>query len=86
MSKGREQMKRHQAKYKKLRKGFNTNELVLKRRHKLSNKALKRTKKLELLYEGPYQILKIKMDNAYLIKNIKNGRKATVNARPYYRR
>ena len=39
------------------------------RRHDLSNAQEKEIKKFFLLYEGPYEIIEVKMDNAYMLQN-----------------
>ena len=44
-------------------------QLILVRRHELSNAQEKEVKKFFLLYEGPYEIIEIKMDNAYVLQN-----------------
>ena len=42
---------------------------VLVRRHDLSSAQDKEIKKFFLLYEGPYEIIDIKMGNAYVLQN-----------------
>ena len=39
------------------------------RRHDLSSAQGKEIKKFFLLYEGPYEIVEVKMNNAYVLQN-----------------
>ena len=39
------------------------------RRHELSSAQDKEIKKFFLLYEGPYEVIEIKMNNAYVLQN-----------------
>ena len=43
--------------------------LVLVKRHDLSSAQDREIKKFFLLYEGPYEIVEIKMQNAYVLRN-----------------
>jgi transposase InsO family protein len=48
---------------------FEIGDKVLIKTHHLSNKLNKKIKKFFLLFAGPYEIIEIKMDNAYVVKN-----------------
>ena len=48
---------------------YEVGQLVLVRRHDLSSAQDKEIKKFFLLYEGPYEVIEIKMDNAYVLRN-----------------
>ena len=48
---------------------YGVGQLVLVRRYDLSSAQEKEIKKFFLLYEGPYEIVEIKMNNAYVLCN-----------------
>ena len=48
---------------------YDIGQIVLVRRHDLSNAQDNEIKKFFLLYEGLYEIIEIKMDNAYVLQN-----------------
>ena len=48
---------------------YEVDQLVLVRRHDLSSAQDKEIKKFFLLYEGPYEIIEVKMDNVYVLHN-----------------
>ena len=80
---------RNQLKYSKPANFFEIGGLVLVRTNPISRKYYRRMKKLYLLYEGPYEIIAKKTENAYVLlsKRLKN-RKIVINARrlrPYVR-
>ena len=43
--------------------------MVLVRRHDLSSAQDKEIKKFFLLYEGPYEVIEVKMKNSYVLQN-----------------
>ena len=63
LTKGDRRKQRHDAKGKWTR--YEVGQLVLVRRHDLSSVQDKEIKKFFLLYEGPYEVIEVKMDNAY---------------------
>ena len=48
---------------------YEVGQLVLVRRHDLSSAQEKEIIKFFLLYEGPYEIVEVKMNNAYVLRN-----------------
>ena len=48
---------------------YEVGQLVLVRRHDLTSAQDKEIKKFFLLYEGPYEIVEIKMKNSYVLQN-----------------
>ena len=48
---------------------YEIGQLVLVKRLDLSNAQDKEIKKFFLLYEGPYEIIEIKMNNSYVLQN-----------------
>jgi len=48
---------------------FEVGDKVLVKTHHLSNKFNKKIKKFFLLFAGPFEVIEIKMDNAYVVKN-----------------
>ena len=48
---------------------YKRQQLVLVKRHDLSSAQDKEIKKFFLLYEGPYKIIEIKMNNSYVLQN-----------------
>ena len=67
LTKGERRKRRHDSKGKWTK--YEVGQLVLVRRHDLSNGQEKEIKKFVLLYEGPYEIIEVKMDNAYVLQN-----------------
>ena len=67
LTKGERRKRRHDEKGKWTK--YEVGQLVLVRRHDLSSAQDKEIKKLFLLYEGPYEIIEIKMNNAYVLQN-----------------
>ena len=61
LTKGERRKRRHDMKGKCVK--YEIGQLVLVKRHDLSNAQDKEIKKLFLLYEGPYEIIEIKMNN-----------------------
>lgn len=66
-TKGERRKLRHDNKGKSVK--YNIGDLVLVKTHNLSNAGEKQIKKFFLLYEGPYEVVEIKMDNAYTVRN-----------------
>ena len=67
LTKGERRKQRHDMKGKW--RQYEVGQLVLVRRHDLSSAQDKEIKKFFLLYEGPYEVVEIKMDNAYVLRN-----------------
>ena len=67
LTKGERRKQRHDAKGKWTK--YEVGQLVLVKRHDLSSAQDKEIKKFFLLYEGPYEIVEIKMQNAYVLRN-----------------
>ena len=67
LTKGKRRKRWHDSKGKCTK--YEVGQLVLVRRHDLLNVQEKEIKKFLLLYEGPYEIIEIKMDNAYVLQN-----------------
>ena len=66
LTKGERRKQRHDAKGKWTK--YEVGQLVLVRRHDLSS-AQDKEMKFFLLYEGPYEIVEVKMSNAYVLRN-----------------
>ena len=64
LTKGERRKRRHDAKGKCTK--YEIGQRVLVRRHDLSSAQDKEIKKFFLLYEGPYEVIEIKMNNAYV--------------------
>ena len=47
--------------------------MVLVKRHDLSSAQDKEIKKFFLLYEGPYEVIEVKMQNSYVLQNNVTG-------------
>ena len=58
---------------------YEIGQLVLVRRHDLSSAQEKEIKKFFLLYEGPYKIVGIKMENAYVLQDMDTGKVVAVS-------
>jgi len=58
---------------------YQVGDLVLVRTHHLSDLLGKKIKKFFLLYEGPYRVKEIKMENAYVLVDETNNEKGTYN-------
>ena len=71
--------KQHAAKKKPT--SYKVGDYVLKRVHVLSSKAKKISKKLSLIYNGPYIVSKIIRENAYELKNGQGKTIGIFNAR-----
>ena len=67
LSKGEQRKRRHDAKGKWMK--YEVGQLVLVRRHDLSSAQDKEIKKFFLLYEGPYEVIEVKMKNSYVLQN-----------------
>ena len=67
LSKGEGRKNRHDTRGKWMK--YEIGQLVLVKRHDLSNAQEKEIKKFFLLYEGPYEIIEIKMQNAYVLQD-----------------
>ena len=67
LTKGERRKQRHDMKGKWTQ--YEVGQLVLVRRHDLSSAQDKEIKKFFLLYEGPYEIVEIKMRNSYVLQN-----------------
>ena len=67
LTKGERRKQRHDAKGKWTK--YEVGQLVLVKRHDLSSAQDKEIKKFFLLYEGPYEIVEVKMQNAYVLRN-----------------
>ena len=67
LTKGERRKRKHDEKGKWVK--YEVGQLVLVRRHDLSSAQDKEIKKFFLLYEGPYEIVEIKMNNAYELCN-----------------
>ena len=67
LSKGERRKRRHDAKGKWMK--YEIGQLVLVRRHDLSSAQDKEIKKFFLLYEGPYEVIEVKKNNAYVLQN-----------------
>ena len=67
LSKGELRKRRHDARGKWVK--YEIGQLVLVRRHDLSSAQDKEIKKFFLLYEGPYEVVEIKMKNSYVLQN-----------------
>ena len=65
LTKGERRKRKHDEKGKWVK--YEIGQLVLVRRHDLSSAQDKEIKKFFLLYEGPYEIVEIKMNNAYAV-------------------
>ena len=71
LTKGERRKQKHDGKGKWVK--YEIGQLVLVRRHDLSSAQDKEIKKFFLLYEGPYEVVNIKMDNAYVLRNQTTG-------------
>ena len=67
LSKGERRKRRHDARGKWMK--YEIGQLVLVKRHDLSNAQEKEIKKFFLLYEGPYEVIEVKMQNAYVLQD-----------------
>ena len=67
LSKGERQKCRQDAKGKWMK--YEVGQLVLVRRHDLWSAQEKEIKKFFLLYEGPYEVVEVKMKNSYVLQN-----------------
>ena len=67
LSKGERRKNRHDTRGKWMK--YEIGQLVLVKRHDLSNAQEKEIKKFFLLYEGPYEVIEIKMQNAYVLQD-----------------
>ena len=67
LTKGERRKRRHDEKGKWIK--YEVGQLVLVRRHDLSSAQDKEIKKFFLLYEGPYEVIEIKMNNTYVLQN-----------------
>ena len=67
LTKGERRKQRHDAKGKWIK--YEVGQLVLVKRHDLSSAQDKEIKKFFLLYEGPYEVVEVKMQNAYVLRN-----------------
>ena len=67
LSKGEQRKRRHDARGKWVK--YEVGQLVLVRRHDLSSAQDKEIKKFFLLYEGPYEVVEIKMKNSYVLQD-----------------
>ena len=67
LTKGERRKRRHDAKGKWIK--YEVGQLVLVGRRELSDAQDNEIKTFFLLYEGPYEIIEIKMDNAYMLQN-----------------
>ena len=56
-----------------IRDRYNIGQMVLVKRHDLSSAQDKEIKKFFLLYEGPYEVVEIKMQNSYVLQNNVTG-------------
>ena len=65
LTKGERRKQRHDAKGKWTK--YEEGQLVLVKRHDLSSAQDKEIKKFFLLYEGPYEVIEVKMHNAYAV-------------------
>ena len=71
LSKGERRKHRHDTKGRWVK--YEIGQLVLVRRHDLSSAQEKEIKKFFLLYEGPYEIVGIKMKNSYVLQDMDTG-------------
>ena len=81
LNKIQETRSRRQKKYKPTGIKFKIKDKVLLKTSRLSDKAMRRCKKLNLLYEGPYLIESTKGTNAFGLKRIVGGIKTSANSR-----
>jgi len=64
-SKAERRKRKHEEKNKII--SYQEGELVLVRTHHLSDKLTKKIKKFFLLYEGPFEVKEVKLENAYVV-------------------
>uniref|UniRef100_A0A1B6HNZ1 Integrase catalytic domain-containing protein n=1 Tax=Homalodisca liturata TaxID=320908 RepID=A0A1B6HNZ1_9HEMI len=77
VSKGEKRKRKFDNKVKPIR--FSIGDEVLVKTHYLSDKLDKKIKKFFLLYEGPYRVSQIKLENAYVVVNEDGGVIGTFN-------